>query len=109
MRVVEPLKMTVADQRILEVLLENGGDLDEALTPALRRRIEMVVLAAQGWRNQDIAAKVGVEPSVVARWRKVFQQRHEIAPFPGSWSIYARVNALRPYFADLPRSGRPKK
>jgi hypothetical protein len=109
MRVVKPLKMTVADQRILEVLLENGGDLDEALTPVLKRRIEIVVLAAQGWSNKNIASKVGVEPSVVARRRKVFQKRYEIAPFPGSWSRYARVNALRPYFADLPRSGRPKK
>ena len=109
MRVVKPLKMTVADQRILEVLRENGGDLDEALTPVLKRRIEIVVLAAQGWRNQDIAAKVGVEPSVIARWRKVFQKRYEIAPFPRWWSLYARVNALRPYFADSPRSGRPNK
>ena len=109
MRVVKPLKMTVADQRILEVLLENGGDLDEALTPVLKRRIEIVVLAAQGCSNKNIAAKVGVEPSVVARWRKVFQERYEIAPFPARWAVYAPVNTLRPYFADSPRSGRPKK
>ena len=108
MRVVKPLKMTDADQRILRVLLENGGDLDEVLAPWLKRRIEIVVLAAQGWRNQDIAAKVGVEPSVVARWRNVFQQRYGKAPFPDRWSS-ARVNAVRPYFADSPRSGRPKK
>jgi hypothetical protein len=108
MRVVKPLKMTVADQRILGVLLENGRDYDEVLTPWLTRRIEIVVLAAQGCSNKNIAAKVGVEPSVVARWRKVFQERYEIAPFPAR-SVYAPVKTLRSYFADSPRSGRPKK
>jgi hypothetical protein len=104
MRVVRPLKLAVADRRMLDELLQYWGELDEAITPVLKRRIEIVVLAARGLRNKDIALKIGVEPSVVAHWREVFGKRYGKGPFPAQ-----SLNALRPYFADLPRSGRPKK
>jgi transposase len=53
-------------------------------------RARMVLLAAQGWANVDIADEVGAHVDVVGRWRKRFFERGLVG------------------LDDRPRSGRPR-
>jgi transposase len=53
-------------------------------------RAQIVLLAAEGWANVDIAAEVGVHVDAVSRWRKRFWEQ--------------RLAGL----VDRPRSGRPR-
>ncbi len=49
------------------------GIAEASRTPArLRRRIEIVLRAADEVRNQEIARELGTDPGTVARWRKRF-------------------------------------
>ena len=52
-------------------------------------RAQMVLLAAQGLRNDEIAARLNCRREVVSQWRKRFFEQ--------------RVDGLE----DLPRRGRP--
>ena len=53
-------------------------------------RAKIVLLAADGWTNVDIAEELGIHVGVVSRWRKRFHDEG--------------VEGL----ADRPRSGRPR-
>ena len=45
-------------------------------TPArLVRRAQIVLLAAEGWENQEIAAELDIERTVVGRWRRRFAEQ----------------------------------
>lgn len=45
-------------------------------TPArLVRRARIVLLAAEGWENQEIAAELDIERTVVGRWRRRFAEQ----------------------------------
>ena len=56
----------------------------------LRQRAQLVLLAAEGWQNKEIAVEVGLDRRAVALWRGRF--------------LKGGVDALR---KDAPRSGRP--
>lgn len=58
----------------------------------LARRAQIILLAAQGWDNQAIAAQVGVGRVQVGRWRKRYTQ--------------GKLAAIE---KDRPRGGRPRK
>jgi len=61
------------------------------LTPVRQaRRARMILLAAEGFSNADIAEELGVKPHTVGRWRNRFDK--------------LRLEGLE---KDLPRSGRP--
>ncbi len=77
---------TTRHREQLEALARSIGD-----SSALRTRARIVLLAADGWRNVEIAAELGVSIANVATWR----------------SRYARngVTGLH----DKPRSGRPRE
>ncbi len=71
------------------VLEERAGSRTAAHSVVVRARI--VLLAADGLRNVDIAAQVGVCVDVVSRWRKRFYE-HGLTGL-----------------VDRPRSGRPRR
>ena len=56
----------------------------------LQQRARVVLLAAKGWQNKDIAVEVGLDRRQVALWRQRF--------------LDGGIDALR---KDAPRSGRP--
>jgi len=55
-------------------------------------RARIVLLAAEGWSNADIAEELGVKPHTVGRWRNRFSE-----------------DRLEGIEKDLPRGGRPRK
>jgi transposase len=55
-------------------------------------RARMILLAADGWSNTDIAGELGVKPQTVGRWRNRFSEE--------------RLSGIE---KDLPRSGRPRE
>ncbi|NQU43091.1 IS630 family transposase [bacterium] len=57
-----------------------------------KERAEMILLAAGGMSNKDIAAEVGVKAHTVGRWRRRFSE--------------SRLAGIE---KDLPRGGRPRK
>ena len=56
----------------------------------LQQRAPVVLLAAEGWQNKDIAVEAGLDRRQVALWRERF--------------LAGGIDALR---RDAPRSGRP--
>jgi len=70
--------MRVAPEVVLsdEELAELNGLVRSKLTSVrLAQRARIVLLAAQGLRNKDIAARLGVGRIQVARWRERYAQR----------------------------------
>jgi transposase len=69
MRVAAPIMLT--DEQRTTLLRWSRG----RATPArLVRRAQIVLLAAEGKQNQEIAAELNVERTIVGRWRKRFAQ-----------------------------------
>ena len=70
-------------------------------TPArLVERARLVLAAADGHRNKDIAARLGVTPNKVGRWRRRFAERRiqgieQDAPRPGRDPVLRRELAPR--------------
>ncbi len=80
------VRLSSEDRAVLE---ERAGSRSASHARVVRARI--VLLAADGLPNVDIAARVGVCVDVASRWRKRFSE----AGLPG--------------LADRPRSGRPRR
>jgi transposase len=86
MRVAPPVVLSPDDRRILE-----------ARTRARRaparsvERARILLLAADGWQNQDIATHLQLTPATVARWRRRFL-----------------AGGLPAIDRDAPRTGRPR-
>ena len=80
------VQLSSEDRAVLE---ERAGSRSVAYASVVRARI--VLLAAEGLQNVDIAASVGVCVDVASRWRKRFCQEG--------------LDGL----ADRPRSGRPRR
>lgn len=85
MRVAPPIDLTAADRKALKSLVRSGRT--EA---RLVERARIVLLAADGWSNADIAVQLEIPPKKVGRWR----------------SRYA-VDGLLGIQKDRPRGGRP--
>ena len=84
MRVAEPIETDAKTERELRAL--SKGRRVEA---RVQQRARLILLAAQGWRNKDIAEEVKLDRRQVALWRRRF--------------IEGGVEAL---LQDAPRSGR---
>ena len=80
-----PIELTDPERRVLE---ERTRRQTATQREAFRARI--VLLAAEGRRNDEIAAKLGSARQTVSGWRKRFFEEREAG------------------LADRPRSGRPR-
>jgi transposase len=84
MRVAEKIELDAATERELRVLSKR-----RRIEARLQQRARVILLAAQGWQNKEIALEVELDRRQVALWRRRFVQ--------------GGIDALR---QDAPRSGR---
>ena len=66
-RPLPPLELSPSDREQLESMTRS-----RSLPHGLVRRAEMVLLAAEGWPNEAVAATVGVSRVTVGKWRRRF-------------------------------------
>ena len=66
-RPLAPLELTESDREQLESMARS-----RSLPHGLVRRAEIVLLAAEGWPNEAVAAMVGVTRATVGKWRQRF-------------------------------------
>ena len=66
-RPLTPLELSPADREQRESMVRS-----RSLPHGLVRRAEMVLLAADGWPNEAVAATVGVSRVTVGKWRRRF-------------------------------------
>ena len=66
-RPLTPLELSPSDREQLESMVRS-----RSLPHGLVRRAEMVLLAADGWPNEAVAATVGVSRVTVGKWRRRF-------------------------------------
>ena len=85
MRVAKTIELDAQTHRELRVLSQR-----KRIEVRLQQRARIVLLAAKGLQNKDIAAEVGLDRRQVAMWRQRF--------------LDGGIDALR---KDAPRSGRP--
>ena len=84
MRVAPRIELTERETTILKTWSRTGT------TPArLMKRAKIILLAAQGERNEKIAEQLGIDPRKVSRWRRRF--------------VSKRLTGIE---KDLPRGGR---
>jgi hypothetical protein len=86
MRVALPVVLSPEDRGVLELRARA-----RRATARSVERARIILLAADGWRNQDIAAHLHMTPEKVARWRQRF--------LAGGLAAIAQ---------DAPRAGRPR-
>lgn len=84
MRVAEKIELDAATERELRVLSKR-----RRIEARLQQRSRVILLAAKGWQNKEIAVEVDLDRRQVALWRSRFLQ--------------GGIEALR---RDAPRSGR---
>src|SRR5215216_6091657 len=84
MRVAEKIELDAQVERELRVLSKR-----RRIQARLQQRARVILLAAAGWQNKDIAAEVDLDRRQVALWRQRF--------------LAGGIHALR---QDAPRSGR---
>jgi transposase len=85
MRVAKTIELDERSERELRVLAKR-----RRVEARLQQRALVVLLAAKGWQNKDIAVEAGLDRRQVALWRQRF--------------LDGGIDALR---KDAPRSGRP--
>ena len=73
MAIGRPMPPVVLDEEIREQL--ESMTRSRSLAHGLVRRAEIVLLAADGWANQDIAQALQVNPATVSKWRRRFIDR----------------------------------
>lgn len=66
-RTAIPILLTAAERKALHCLVETPGQ-----NRRLAQRARIVLLAAEGLQNDEIAAEMGTDPHTVARWRSRF-------------------------------------
>jgi transposase len=84
MRVAEKVELDAATNRELRLLSKR-----RRIEATLQQRARVILLAAQGWQNNDIAIEVALDRRQVALWRQRF--------------LRGGIDALR---QDAPRPGR---
>ena len=85
MRVAETIELDATTERELRSLSKR-----RRIEARLQQRAQVILLAAEGWQNKEIALEVHLDRRQVALWRRRFLQ--------------GGVDVLR---QDAPRSGRP--
>lgn len=86
MRVARPIKLNVDQRQLLE-----QQSRARSLPARQVERARIVLCAAKGWKDKEIAAHLGITPEKAARWRNRF--------------LDGGIAALQ---QDAPRSGRPR-
>jgi len=86
MRVAAPVLLSPDDRQALEACVRSRRASARSV-----ERARILLLAADGWLNQDIAVHLQMTPDKVARWRRRFV-----------------ADGLSAITHDAPRSGRPK-
>ena len=66
-RPLTPLELSPSDRERLESMAKS-----RSLSHGLVRRAEIILLAAEGWPNEAVAAAVGVTRATVGKWRRRF-------------------------------------
>lgn len=87
MRIAQTVTLTKAERSTLK-----GWSRGRAVAVRQAERARMILAAADGRSNQEIAAEMGVKPHTVGRWRTRFAE--------------LRVAGIE---KDLPRGGRPRR
>ena len=85
MRVAKTIELNEHAERELRVLARR-----RRVEARVRQRALVILLAAEGWQNKDIAVEAGLDRRQVALWRQRF--------------VDGGIDALR---QDAPRTGRP--
>ena len=67
MRVAPPIRLSVEQRKELE-----QASRARSLPARLVERTRIVLRAADGWLDKDIAAELGITPEKAARWRRRF-------------------------------------
>ena len=67
MRIAASINLSEADQLLLEKYTKS-----KAVSVRLAERSRMILLAAKGLQNKEIAKKLGIKPSTVGTWRNRF-------------------------------------
>ena len=67
MRVAKTIGLDETTERELRVLAKR-----RTVEARLQQRARVVLLAAEGWQNKDIAVEVGLDRRQVALWRERF-------------------------------------
>ena len=86
MRVAPPISLNSEQRKELE-----RASRSRSVPARLVERARIVLWAADGWLDKDIAAKLGITPEKASRWRRRFRE--------------GGMEALR---KDAPRPGRPR-
>jgi len=99
------IMITERQQDVLQTLTRS-----RSCSQALAQRADMILLAFDGWDNQDIADRLGCERHAVGLWRRrwaeAFQRLVLIECCEKASSL---PRALAELLSDLPRSGCPGK
>lgn len=85
MRVARRIELSAEDRAVLETVLSVGGPLSRS-----GQRARIVLLAGEGKRDKEIAARLGITAEKAARWRARY--------------LAGGAEAL---LADAPRPGKP--
>jgi Homeodomain-like domain len=93
------IRLSAAERQALETLQRAGKTPQQTV-----RRVNILLLAHEGWSNQAIADQVGTSRNLVQKWRKRFAL-YKPPPLIAEDEVdpVVRLGALQ----DLPRSGRP--
>ena len=67
MRVAETIELDTPTERELRILSKR-----RRVQARVQQRARVILLAAQGWQNKDIAAEVKLDRRQVALWRRRF-------------------------------------
>ena len=70
MRVAETIELDAATERELRSLSKR-----RRIEARLQQRARVILLAAEGWQNKDIAIEVALDRRQVALWRRRFVAR----------------------------------
>jgi transposase len=103
---VSPVQIDERTQKLLERMLRR-----ETLPRRLERRIQIILKAAQGHSNSQIACDLGVDRNTVRLWRARWaaaQEQIETAWLEGA-SDSQMEHLLEQLLADAPRPGAPDK
>jgi len=95
MRVARPVTLDAEERRLLEQRARS-----RSLPARLVERARIVLRAAAGWQDKQIAAALGITPEKAARWRKRFLDRglpglEKDAPRPGRPGLITAAKVQR--------------
>ena len=91
MRVAEKIELDAATERELRALSKR-----RRIEARLQQRCRVILLAAQGLQNKDIAVEVGLDRRQVAVWRQRFV--HASDTLPSVCASFSSPSLLRMIF-----------